>query len=168
VLSTIEKVPTLIYKHHYKTVTWILDQVAEKLANFITSKGFRSFAIPSSQVVDWERYTGHFSHILIAKESGLGWIGRSGLLVNPKYGAKVRYAAVLTDFPLSVDKPITNMGCGECRECVKACPCGAITDTRYIKDKCLTQLKEFASIRGIGVSICGICVKVCNGGKYGV
>lgn len=170
VLSTIDGAPSLIYKHHYKTVNWLLDQCAEKLANLIQAKGYRSLAIPASQTVNWEQQEGHLSHILVAKECGLGWIGRSGLLVHPKYGARVRYATVLTDLELENDNgtdTTKEYGCGDCHKCIDACPAGAISKNGYNKEKCVEQLKKFAAIRGVGVYICGVCVKVCDGKRDG-
>lgn len=161
VLSTIKKTPTLIYKHHYKTVNWILDQTAESIANMIQSKGFNATAIPASQVIDWEQQTAHLSHRIIGQKCGLGWIGRSGLLVNPTYGAKVRYASILTDMPLEDNQKIEN-GCGECKKCIEACPAEAISENHYDKTKCLAKLREFSGIKGIGVNICGVCVAVCK------
>jgi len=46
------------------------------------------------------------SSILLAIDGGLGQLGRSGLLVTPEYGARVRIAKVRTDMPLIPDKPI--------------------------------------------------------------
>lgn len=164
VLSTIQDSPSLIYKHHYKTVNWLLDQTAEKIANIIQKEGRHSIAIPASQTVDWERQEGSLDHRIVAQRAGLGWIGKSGLLVNPEFGARVRYATVLTDLPLSVDSPI-NDGCGDCIKCIENCPARAITENGYNKELCLNKLKEFARIKGIGVYICGVCVKVCTGKK---
>jgi len=162
VLETIEDEPSLIYKHHYKTVNWILDQTAERISNIIQGKGKRALAIPASQTVDWELQVGHLPHIIVAREAGLGWIGRSGLLVNPIHGARVRYATILTDLPLISDSPVEG-NCGECQKCIEVCPAAAITIKSFDKQKCLSKLKQFATKKGIGQYICGVCVKVCKG-----
>lgn len=162
VLDTIKDRPTLIYKHHYKTVNWILDQTAYHLVRFIEEKGKRAIAIPASQTVDWETQKGHISHKKLAKEAGLGFIGRSGLLIHPIFGAQVRYVSILTDLNFEPDQ-ISNADCGACRKCIEACPANAITADSVDLSCCLAQLKEFSKIRGIGQYICGICVKVCNG-----
>jgi len=162
VLETIENEPTLIYKHHYKTVNWILDQTAERISNIIQGKGKKALAIPASQTVDWDLQVGHLPHIIVAREAGLGWIGRSGLLVNPIHGARVRYTTLLTDLPLISDSPVKG-NCGECQKCIAACPASAITMEIFDKEKCLSKLKQFAAKRGIGQCICGVCVKVCKG-----
>jgi epoxyqueuosine reductase len=162
VLGTIKDRPTLIYKHHYKTVNWILDQTAFHLARHIEDQGMRAMALPASQTVDWEKQKGHLSHKALAVAAGLGHIGRSGLLIHPSYGAHVRYASVLTDMEFKVDAQAPTT-CGICRKCIEACPAGAITDKGVDLGSCLDKLKEFAKIRGIGQYICGICVKVCDG-----
>lgn len=162
ILDTIQDEPTLIYKHHYRAVNQWLDQVSLRISDLIQARGFKALSIPASQVVDWESQFGHLPHILIAEQAGLGWIGRCNLLVNQKYGARVRYSTVLTDIPLKVDEPIGG-DCGDCRECLEVCPAGAITERGYDKASCISKLREFSRIKGIGVMICGICVKACRG-----
>ncbi|OGL44727.1 MAG: hypothetical protein A2W05_10760 [Candidatus Schekmanbacteria bacterium RBG_16_38_10] len=154
--------PTLIYKHHYKAVNYKLDQTALKIVKFIQDNGYNALPIPSSQTIDWENQLGHLSHKLVAKMAGLGFIGRSTLLVNPQYGAKVRYITVLTDLPLKPNQ-LLEIDCRECKRCIEACPAQAITEKSYDMKKCLEKLKEFSKEKGIGVYICGICVKGCLG-----
>jgi epoxyqueuosine reductase QueG len=82
------------------------------------------------------------------------------VLVNAVHGARVRYATVLTDVPLLPDAPCDG-SCGECRNCIDTCPAQAISEEGYDKQQCLNKLKSFASARGIGQYICGVCVKAC-------
>ncbi len=42
---------------------------------------------------------------LVAKDAGLGEIGRMGLLMTPRLGPRVRLAVVTTDVPLVTDQP---------------------------------------------------------------
>jgi epoxyqueuosine reductase len=162
VLATIKDKPTLLYKHHYKTVNWILDQTACHLVRYIEENGNHALAIPASQTVDWEMQRGHVSHKALAVAAGLGHIGRSGLVVHPDHGACVRYASVLTDFEFTPDAS-TQTTCSNCRKCIAVCPAGAISDSGVDLTRCLQKLKEFSKIRGIGQYICGVCVKVCDG-----
>lgn len=162
VLQTIKDRPTLIYKHHYKTVNWILDQTAYHLMRFIEEKGAKAIAIPASQTVDWQMQKGHISHKALAKAAGLGFIGRSGLLIHPQYGARVRYCSLLTDLSFEPDQKV-EQSCDECIKCIEACPAQAISKDGVDLTRCLEQLKEFSKIRGIGQYICGVCVKVCDG-----
>ena len=160
VIQEIEDRPTLLYASAYKTANWLLDQTAARLAALIQRAGGTAVPIPASQIVDWEEQVGHLSHKLMGREAGHGWIGKSGLLVNPVHGARVRYATVLTDVPLPLDVPVEG-GCGECRICIEMCPAGAISEDGYDKESCLDKMKSFRSIRGIGHYICGVCVKAC-------
>lgn len=162
VLETIKDRPTLIYKHHYKTVNWLLDQTAYHLVQFIVEKGAQALAIPASQTVDWQNQKGHISHKLLGVEAGLGYIGKSGLLINPRYGAQVRYASVLTDLEFEPDEKVSG-DCGDCRRCIDACPARAISEQGLDLERCLSKLKEFSRIPGIGQYICGVCVRVCDG-----
>jgi epoxyqueuosine reductase len=162
VLATVKDRPTLLYKHHYKTVNWLLDQTAYHLACFLEIKGSQAVAIPASQLVDWAKHQGHISHKVLARAAGLGWIGRSGLLIHPHYGAQVRYCSVLTDLGFEPD-PENKENCRDCRKCISVCPARAISEDGIDLKRCLGKLEEFAGIRGIGQHICGVCVKVCDG-----
>lgn len=160
VVDNIRIGPTLLYKQHYKTVNWILDQCAVMVVRLIESSGMKALAIPASQTVDWEKQSGHMSHKAIAAAAGLGWIGKSGLLVTEEQGARIRFSSVLTDLPLEAGKPVEN-GCGDCARCIELCPARAISGSGYDMSKCLEKLKAFARRPGIGVFICGVCVKAC-------
>ncbi|MDD4879837.1 MAG: hypothetical protein PHR22_05240 [Candidatus Omnitrophica bacterium] len=164
IVETVVDEPSKIYAFHYKRVNSLLDEIAVKLANFIQNSGFSAFPVPASLVEDWGLMRGAVSHKDVGRLAGLGFIGRSGLLVNPEYGAAVRYATVLTDMPLKVDRPV-DISCGECAACVAACPAKAVKkDPKDLDLKaCRELLKTFANKAGIGHSICGICVKVCKG-----
>ena len=164
ILETVVNEPTKLYAFHYKRINSLLDWIAIKISNFIQSSGYSALPIPASHVEDWQLQRGAVSHKMVGHLAGLGFIGRSALLVNPKFGAQVRYATILTDFPLKADDP-DNSNCVECCACVAVCPVKAIK--KDVKDfnlmACRELLKTFANKPGIGHSICGICVKVCKG-----
>lgn len=162
VLETVTDRPSLIYKHHYRIVNNYLDQLALQVTRFLEDHDYQALPIAATQTIDWEKQLGHLSHRETAKRAGLGWIGRSGLLINPEYGARVRYVSVLTDLELPTDKEIP-FGCGDCHRCVTVCPAGAISKDGVDIKKCYQKLQEFSKIRGIGQYICGVCVKVCSG-----
>ncbi len=160
IIEDIEDHPTLVYKQHYKSVNYLLDQAALRVATHIQGRGYRALPIGASQVVDWERQRGHLSHKAVGFQAGLGFIGRSSLLVNPERGARFRLVTVLTDMPLPTDAP-RERTCGDCTRCIGACPAGAIHLEGYDLPACLAKLKQFAKAPGIGVHICGVCVKAC-------
>jgi len=166
VLEDVGPAPTKIYYHHYRQINMALDQIALRAVNFIQEKGYGALPIPASQIVDWEKQTAHLSHKKIGELAGLGFIGRSNLLVNPRIGAQFRLVTILTDAPIEPDKPL-DIDCGSCAACVAACPSGAIKMKKEEFDhiKCFEKLKEFRDKRLVDQFICGICVKACKGAK---
>ncbi len=166
VLEGIEDRPTKLYFSHYKQANYFLDNLALRLANFIQDAGYDALPVPASQVIDREKQAGHLSHRQIASLAGIGWIGRSNLLVTEKFGAGVRLATILTDFPLSIDDPAGG-SCGECTRCLQACPAGAIREDieGFDKDACFRQLDSFRKTCQIGHHICGVCVRACPYGR---
>ncbi len=62
-----------------------------------------------------------------AKACGIGETGLSGHVLSPKFGPYVRYAFIITDAPLEIDKPYENPVCDKCGKCMAACPGKAIT-----------------------------------------
>jgi epoxyqueuosine reductase len=156
--------PTRTYQYHYRQVNILLDQIGLRIAGYLHGKGHRVFPLPSSQVVDWQGFSGHLSHKAIARLAGLGWIGRNNLLVNPNFGSRVRYASVLTDLVLPYDDPVDG-DCGDCRRCVSACPGGAIGESPEEFDlaRCIETMDRLRKPANIGSRICGLCVKACIG-----
>ena len=166
------------YIHHiYSVVNQRLDQAALSVAGFLTERGYLAFPVPASQVLSYETYTGLAPHKTAAHLSGLGWIGKSALLVTRKYGPRVRFATLYTDAPLPVGTPEKNR-CGSCRLCVDACPAGAITGETFSEEKprdhiydagaCNEYMRERRlSLLGKHVfgGNCGLCVQICHFGK---
>ena len=168
--------PTPLYSSIYQTANRILDEIAFHTTNIIQTDGFKGLPIPASQVLDREHWYGAITHKAVGRMAGLGWQGKSLLLVNPYYGPRIRLATVLTDAPLKADSPIKNL-CGECTLCRDACPAGAIkgvgTKTNYKSrdealyfSRCVEKLvDEFSTLPNVGVPICGICINVCPFGR---
>ena len=89
------------YRHFaYDVINERLDHMASVLSSYIQKTGYSSLPIPASRIVDSERICGSFPHKLGAHLAGLGWIGKSCLLVTPMDGPRVRWASILTDAPL--------------------------------------------------------------------
>jgi ferredoxin len=67
---------------------------------------------------------------LVARDAGLGEIGRMGLLMTPRLGPRVRLGIVTTDMPLVADLPGDDLSvidfCAVCKKCATNCPVGAI------------------------------------------
>ena len=90
------------------------------LAEFIRGLGYN--AIPAANDTALS--------IPLAVDAGLGQLGRHGLLINPKVGARCRISKIFTDLPLeaagAVDSGITEF-CNACLKCVPKCGTKAIT-----------------------------------------
>jgi ferredoxin len=69
---------------------------------------------------------------LVARDAGLGQIGRMGILMTPKAGPRVRLAAVTTDLPLQPDNRQQDQAlldfCAQCGKCARCCPARAIPE----------------------------------------
>ncbi|MCX7770183.1 MAG: 4Fe-4S dicluster domain-containing protein [Proteobacteria bacterium] len=177
IIDKINNRPTPEYADLYREVNKKLDLSAERVKGWIEEKGFNAYIVLASKIVDERELKGEISHKTIARISGVGWQGKSLLIINPEFGPRFRMATILTDMPLSVDREIENR-CGNCNECMKFCPAKAIRGIKvgekgYFKDrdeavdlnKCYNKLLEFKKIEGVNATICGICVKVCPWGK---
>ncbi len=164
VLEGIEDRPTPLYFHHYRQANFFLDRVAFDIARLLQDAGHSALAIPATQIITRKPMRGHACHRSLGWAAGLGWRGRNNLLVHPEYGSRVRYVSVLTDAPLDAGTPMSG-GCGDCFECVKACPAGAIHASAEDFDivACKAKLDEFARLPFVGQHICGVCVKACRG-----
>jgi epoxyqueuosine reductase len=76
-----------------------------------------------------------------ARRSGVGWVGKNTLTINPKAGSYFFLAELILDLELVYDNPIKDY-CGRCRRCIDACPTEAISPLGYIMDgsKCISYL----------------------------
>ena len=67
---------------------------------------------------------------LVARDAGLGEIGRMGLLMTPRLGPRVRLGVVTTSLELVADRPTRDSTvldfCERCRKCADNCPARAI------------------------------------------
>jgi epoxyqueuosine reductase QueG len=170
-----DRVVAMEYRHHaYDVVNDLLDSIALRLSNCLQGQGYRALPVPASKraVVD-DRIAAAFSHKLAAHLAGLGWIGKSCLLITQQAGPRVRWTTVLTDAPLEATGQAMAERCGECRKCVEICPQAAFTgrpfredeprEARYDAAKCERYLKELEQKTGYGV--CGLCLYVCPHGR---
>jgi epoxyqueuosine reductase len=175
VIDKIDDRPTERYAGHYREINKQLDALAARAMEWIIGEGFRAQAVPASQLVSEGPPMGALSHKAMARMAGLGWQGKSLLIVTPEYGPRVRLVTVLTDMPLKVDGPIKNL-CAACAKCAEACPVGAIKNVRT-KDRyatrddaidlaaCNARSFENFAVPEIAARICGVCVRACPRGK---
>ena len=58
-----------------------------------------------------------------ARACGIGQEGRTGRVINAKYGPMMRYAFIITDAELETNPPWTRDLCAGCGACAEACDC---------------------------------------------
>jgi epoxyqueuosine reductase QueG len=160
--------------HSYDLINQRLDLLISHLSRLLQREGYRSLPIPASKRIDEERICAAFSHKMAANLCGLGWIGKSCLLVTPEMGPRVRWATVLTDAPLKATGAPMAERCGVCTECVDICPVHAFTgepfrasdprEKRYdaaMCDRYFTEMRE----KDEALAVCGLCLYVCPHGR---
>lgn len=172
VLRGIEEGPTWPYFREYERVNGRIEGLCRLAAAFLEERGFRAIVL-SSTTEQWNRetFSAGFSHKAAATRAGLGWIGKSDLLVTKRYGAAVRLGTVLTDGPLAPAEPVDASRCGRCSACVDRCPAGAIGGSNWEKgvprerlydpSRCAAQARRFCAALDIPSTICGICIVAC-------
>ena len=137
----------------------------------IESLGYHCSRVPSTTRVDELPDPGEeLPQKTLATLAGLGWIGKSTLLITPKFGPRIRLGALLTDMPLTINTPVDQSKCGDCRVCSDACPVGAIKGNLWSQttprkvlievSRCYNYLWSKKSTLGRRME-CAICLKVC-------
>lgn len=175
VIDMIDRQPTPLYSSHYSRVNALLDDLAIRSTNLLQMNGARAVPIPASQILDSENWTSYISHKAVAIAAGIGWQGKSLLVVNPDFGPRIRLTTVLTNVDFESDLPIKNR-CGKCQQCKEHCPAGAIIGTNTEShfstrseaielEKCVYQVRNiFGELPNVTPLICGICIQVCPWG----
>ncbi len=164
-----------LYAEQYRLVNDSLDRISFRLARFIEEEGNKALQIPATKIVSKGHWRSFVSHKAVARAAGLGWIGKSLLLINPEYGPRLRWATVLTDMDLDASGPVESK-CGNCVECVDACIVDAFEDSEFEGyprnrdscfevDRCARKLEDFANDPQVGSMVCGICIKACPWGS---
>jgi epoxyqueuosine reductase len=112
----------------------------------------------------------------LAQRAGLGWAGKSTMLVQPGRGTYYFLGVILLDVELAYDAPFVADRCGTCSACLSACPTGAllgrdengapVMDAR----RCISYLtielrglipRELRPLMGNRIYGCDICQEVC-------
>jgi epoxyqueuosine reductase len=107
--------------------------------------------------------------------AGVGWQGKSTMLIHPKLGTWLFLAEVLTTLACPADPPMRDH-CGKCVRCIVACPTQAITDPhRLDARRCLSYLtienkgpipEEFRRALGDRIYGCDDCLEACPWNRF--
>jgi epoxyqueuosine reductase len=110
-----------------------------------------------------------------AAEAGIGWHGKSTMLIDEQLGTWFFLAEVLTTLELPPDEPVPDR-CGTCERCIKACPTGAITaphrlDARRCISYLTIELKgsiplELRPLIGNRIFGCDDCLDACPWNRF--
>jgi epoxyqueuosine reductase len=110
-----------------------------------------------------------------AARSGIGWHGKSTMLIDPRLGTWFFLAEILTTLELPRDEPQRDR-CGTCVRCITACPTGAITaphrlDARRCISYLTIELKgsiplELRPLIGNRIFGCDDCLEACPWNRF--
>ena len=112
----------------------------------------------------------------LARNSGLGWIGKHSNLINPKAGSWFFLGEIYTNLPLEIDEPFIENHCGSCKACIDICPTNAIIgDMEIDARRCISYLtielrdsipEKFRKLIGNRVYGCDDCQLICPWNKF--
>lgn len=151
-------------RDYHKVMRRALQQLAEDLSARIGPFGFR-VCVDSAPVLEKA----------LARNAGLGWIGKHTNLISRDAGSYFFLGEILTDLPLPVDEP-ASAHCGTCSACIPACPTQAIV-APYKLDarRCISYLTienkgaipvELRPALGNRIYGCDDCQLVCPWNKF--
>ncbi len=151
-------------RDYHKLLRARLQQLAECIETEVGQFGYRAFT-DSAPVLEKA----------LARNAGLGWIGKHTNLINKDAGSWFFLGELFTDLPLPVDAPADDH-CGSCRACLDVCPTRAIV-APYELDarRCIAYLTieyrgsipvELRSAMGNRIFGCDDCQLFCPWNKF--
>jgi epoxyqueuosine reductase len=151
-------------RDYHKLLRRMLRQLAEAVAKLAGAHGYRVF-VDSGPVLEKA----------LARNAGLGWIGKHTNLIARDAGSWFFLGEVFTDLPLVPDAP-ASAHCGSCSACMPACPTGAIVAPYQLDARrCISYLTiELAgtipvplrAAMGNRIYGCDDCQLVCPWNKF--
>ena len=151
-------------RDYHKVVRNRLARLADRLAGAAGSTGYRAFT-DSAPVLEKA----------LARNAGLGWIGKHTNLLDRQDGSWFFLGEVFTDLPLPADEPVT-AHCGSCTACIEVCPTRAIVAPyRLDARRCISYLtiehhgpipEEFRAAIGNRIYGCDDCQLVCPWNRH--
>ncbi len=153
-------------RDYHKVLRNRLQKLADRIAEAIGPFGYRAF-VDSAPVLERA----------LARDAGLGWIGKHSCLINRDAGSWFFLGEIFTDLPLPVDAP-ASAHCGTCTRCIQVCPTGAIVAPyRVDARRCISYLtielkeaipEELRPLIGNRIFGCDDCQLACPWNKFAV
>ena len=110
-----------------------------------------------------------------AAAAGIGWHGKSTMLLNRQLGTWFFLAEILTTLEFAPDRSQKNY-CGRCTRCIDACPTGAITAAHQVDARlCISYLTielkgaipvELSPMIGDRIYGCDDCLDACPWNRF--
>jgi len=172
ILLSIENGPSRGYFDAYHAINSKLDGIVTAGAEYLMDKGHRAYVQTRAHVKERDGYRTDLPHKTVATRAGLGWIGKSALLVTREFGPAVRISSLLTDAPLDTAQPIDRSECGGCTACMDHCPGKAISgklwdvtmdrDDFFNAADCRKAARALSkSLLNEEITLCGKCIEIC-------
>lgn len=172
IVESIHDGPNLAYYDAYYALNEKLDGLITTGKEFLESKGYRAYAQTTDAVREFDTYRTKLPHKTVATNAGLGWIGKSALLVTEQFGSAVRISSLVTNAQLECAAPITESKCGGCTVCTNACPGKAISGKLWRVDldrdeffdplACRKKARALSTERmEKEITLCGKCIEIC-------
>ncbi|MDR3563940.1 MAG: 4Fe-4S double cluster binding domain-containing protein [Negativicutes bacterium] len=160
--------------HYLAQISPHLENLSLSVGLRLQEQGYKSFVMVARGRSYKEPPYVLINNVMIGWLAGIGYMGKSGLLIHEKYGPRFRLNVVLTDAPLEpVGKPVKIEGfCENCTKCVEACPSKAITGQKFdwnSPDKKINRAENCGKYRDhrgktLNSRICNVCQYVCPAG----
>lgn len=173
VTAGISEGPTPEYYAEYQRVNELLDELSASAAELLRECGHEAIPCAATDAgIDSTTHSTQLPHKTVATRAGLGWVGKTALLVTEQFGPAIRLTSVLTNAVLPTGTPVDESRCGDCTACVDSCPGHAATGADWHagipRDEILnayicrsTAVENSEKRIGIPVSLCGICIAAC-------
>lgn len=138
---------------------YLSNPLAYDIMAYLDKRHYKYLVIHPEDEFDVQNRLGLLSLKILAKQAGIGWQGRSLLIISPEYGPIHRLIAVLTNMKLKPDRPVKNL-CGDCTECINKCPKNSLMLRQF--DDHPNSREEVLDIKTcLGDKGCMICILKC-------